>query len=119
MFSSPVACPIGAAACPLLVAANLACYRPAAYIRGRPIMRGREAPPAGEVAERLNAPHSKCGIRATVSGVRIPPSPPLRSQSRFHSKHLRRKTAEVSTFPPHILSWIGLDQVGCCWTMDQ
>jgi hypothetical protein len=30
----------------------------------------------GEVAERLNAPHSKCGIRVTVSGVRIPPSPP-------------------------------------------
>jgi hypothetical protein len=24
----------------------------------------------------LKAPHSKCGIRATVSGVRIPPSPP-------------------------------------------
>ena len=24
----------------------------------------------------MNAPHSKCGIRATVSGVRIPPSPP-------------------------------------------
>src|ERR1043165_1729619 len=32
--------------------------------------------PDGEVAEWLNAPHSKCGIRATVSGVRIPPSPP-------------------------------------------
>src|ERR1700741_2756580 len=32
--------------------------------------------PRGEVAEWLNAPHSKCGIRATVSGVRIPPSPP-------------------------------------------
>ena len=31
----------------------------------------------GEVAEWLNAPHSKCGIRATVSGVRIPPSPPI------------------------------------------
>src|SRR3546814_8773754 len=31
----------------------------------------------GEVAEWLKAPHSKCGIRATVSGVRIPPSPPL------------------------------------------
>ena len=30
----------------------------------------------GEVAEWLNAPHSKCGIRATVSGVQIPPSPP-------------------------------------------
>ena len=28
------------------------------------------------MAEWLNAPHSKCGIRATVSGVRIPPSPP-------------------------------------------
>ena len=34
--------------------------------------------PDGEVAEWLNAPHSKCGIRATVSGVRIPPSPPAR-----------------------------------------
>ena len=30
----------------------------------------------GEVAEWLKAPHSKCGIRATVSGVQIPPSPP-------------------------------------------
>jgi hypothetical protein len=28
------------------------------------------------VAEWLKAPHSKCGIRVTVSGVRIPPSPP-------------------------------------------
>ena len=33
--------------------------------------------PDGEVAEWSIAPHSKCGIRATVSGVRIPPSPPL------------------------------------------
>src|ERR1700744_1589698 len=33
-------------------------------------------PGSGEVAEWLNAPHSKCAIRATVSGVRIPPSPP-------------------------------------------
>jgi hypothetical protein len=32
---------------------------------------------AGEVAERLKAPHSKCGIGASLSGVRIPPSPPL------------------------------------------
>ena len=31
----------------------------------------------GEVAEWSNAPHSKCGMRATVSGVRIPPSPPF------------------------------------------
>jgi hypothetical protein len=31
----------------------------------------------GEVAEWSNAPHSKCGILARVSGVRIPPSPPF------------------------------------------
>ena len=30
----------------------------------------------GEVAEWLNAPHSKCGMGASPSGVRIPPSPP-------------------------------------------
>src|SRR6516225_11578606 len=35
----------------------------------------------GEVAEWLNAPHSKCGIRVTVSGVRIPPSPPVKLKS--------------------------------------
>jgi hypothetical protein len=28
------------------------------------------------VAEWLKAPHSKCGILARVSRVRIPPSPP-------------------------------------------
>ena len=37
----------------------------------RPSQRG-----PGEVAEWLIAPHSKCGILARVSGVRIPPSPP-------------------------------------------
>lgn len=31
----------------------------------------------GEVAEWLNAPHSKCGMGATPSGVQIPPSPPF------------------------------------------
>ena len=30
----------------------------------------------GEVAEWSIAPHSKCGVRASVPGVRIPPSPP-------------------------------------------
>ncbi len=30
----------------------------------------------GEVAEWSNAPHSKCGMGATSSGVQIPPSPP-------------------------------------------
>jgi hypothetical protein len=34
-------------------------------------------PRCGEVAEWLNAPHSKCGMGATPSGVQIPPSPPL------------------------------------------
>ncbi len=32
--------------------------------------------PIGEVTERLNVPVSKTGIRASVSWVRIPPSPP-------------------------------------------
>ena len=47
----------------------------------------------GEVAEWLKAPHSKCGVRATVSGVRIPPSPPeplfvvLHSHSPQATKH--------------------------------
>ncbi len=31
----------------------------------------------GEVAEWSIAPHSKCGVRVTVPGVRIPPSPPF------------------------------------------
>nr|CBI79790.1 hypothetical protein BAR15_180013 [Bartonella sp. AR 15-3] len=30
----------------------------------------------GEMAEWLKAPHSKCGIGATLSGVQIPLSPP-------------------------------------------
>src|SRR4051794_2804520 len=59
---------------------------PAALVSAAPLYydcarcpRGCESPfaaPDGEVAEWLNAPHSKCGIRASVSGVRIPPSPP-------------------------------------------
>lgn len=44
----------------------------------------------GEVAEWLKAPHSKCGIRATVSGVRIPPSPPSsRSRQARFAQRLR------------------------------
>ena len=34
-------------------------------------------PVCGEVAEWSIAPHSKCGVRVTVPGVRIPPSPPF------------------------------------------
>jgi hypothetical protein len=45
----------------------------------------------GEVAEWSIAPHSKCGIRVTVSGVRIPPSPLLRRllQYRVFDAHER------------------------------
>src|SRR5262249_3797140 len=62
----------------------------------------------GEVAEWLNAPHSKCGIRATVSGVRIPPSPPratfalLRQSSRTFIKSLAQR-AKL-----HIIQFVGL-----------
>ncbi len=44
-----------------------------------PILGAR---PSGEVAEWSNAPHSKCGIPARVSWVRIPPSPPEPSHTR-------------------------------------
>ena len=37
----------------------------------------RETSGRGEVAEWLNVPDSKSGVRANVPGVRIPPSPPL------------------------------------------
>ena len=43
--------------------------------------RALARPRYGEVAEWLKAPHSKCGILARVSGVRIPPSPPDRRPS--------------------------------------
>ena len=44
--------------------------------RTPPDHRGQPRFAPGEVAEWLNAPHSKCGIGASLSGVRIPPSPP-------------------------------------------
>ena len=51
----------------------------------------------GEVAERLKAPHSKCGIRVTVSGVRIPPSPPLPSSLLFAVVYRRPKGQILSS----------------------
>ena len=39
--------------------------------RGKSSSRDRK----GEVPEWSIGPHSKCGVRATVPGVRIPPSP--------------------------------------------
>jgi hypothetical protein len=42
-----------------------------------PLTSPASAPAHGEVAEWSIAPHSKCGVRASVPGVRIPPSPPF------------------------------------------
>lgn len=53
----------------------------------------------GQVAEWLNAPHSKCGIPARVSGVQIPPCPPF-----FSAKILNSLTFEPRIrFPPRLL----------------
>jgi hypothetical protein len=49
---------------------------------------------SGEVAEWSNAPHSKCGMGGSPSGVRIPPSPP------FFSILLMR----ISDLPFHVRS---------------
>ena len=44
----------------------------------------------GDVPERLNGPHSKCGIPSRVSEVRILPSPQIET-SRFERVDARRK----------------------------
>jgi hypothetical protein len=72
---------------PVLAATPLARHSTTSRISGVNWPCNREGPPLssaragigvrGEVAERLNAPHSKCGMGASPSGVRIPPSPPL------------------------------------------
>lgn len=51
------------------------CLRAAKWLC-KPPHKSNMQPRRGEVAEWLKAPHSKCGIRATVSGVRILSSPP-------------------------------------------
>src|SRR5258706_2815825 len=63
----------------------------------RPTEGGRPPQLApGEVAEWSNAPHSKCGIGASLSGVRIPPSPPfLRNSSpQYPIVRIYRKATE-------------------------
>ncbi len=45
----------------------------------------------GEVAEWSIASHSKCEVRASVPGVRIPPSPPI-IIGPFQRKHCTIKT---------------------------
>jgi hypothetical protein len=47
--------------------------------------------PCGEVAEWSIAPHSKCGVRASVPGVRIPPSPPVPSRQNFSARLAKLK----------------------------
>ena len=60
----------------------------------------RRTTPRGEVAEWLNAPHSKCGILARVSGVRIPPSPPLPlASSLIRVKRLFRLGNDLPQLP--------------------
>lgn len=49
----------------------------------------------GEVAEWSIAPHSKCGVRASVPGVRIPPSPPLPSSEASPSARCGRRKRNV------------------------
>src|SRR6266436_6443472 len=65
----------------------------------------------GEVAEWLNAPHSKCGIGASLSGVRIPPSPPKPAPERDvlpDSLHRWPAPAAVDSYDPdHRASDVG------------
>ena len=55
------------------------------------------------MAEWLKAPHSKCGILARVSGVRIPPSPPRRRRPKGGA--LRRDEAPWSA-PARDARWL-------------
>jgi hypothetical protein len=51
------------------------------------------------VAEWLKAPHSKCGILARVSRVRIPPSPPGPAKNISHSNPLLARAISAHKFP--------------------
>ena len=55
----------------------------------------------GEVAEWSIAPHSKCGVRASVPGVRIPPSPPV--NSLILNDHTPRGGSRIS--PRGVRGW--------------
>lgn len=58
----------------------------------------RAAP--GEVAEWSNAPHSKCGIGASLSGVRIPPSPPYSVISAYKSARYKSDDLSAHIYQP-------------------
>src|SRR3981081_551226 len=51
----------------------------------------------GEVAEWSNALHSKCGIGASLSGVRIPPSPPAIVKILIKRTFLRSRVRSAHT----------------------
>ena len=56
------------------------------------------------MAEWSIAPHSKCGIRATVSGVRIPPSPPILHEKWLVLRGFRKNKPISSHIPSLILN---------------
>jgi hypothetical protein len=55
------------------------------------------------VAERLKAPHSKCGIGASLSGVRIPPSPPTASVAIIHQRSQQSNIPEIRAFSANFI----------------
>ena len=70
--------------------------------------RNRSVMAPGEVAEWSNAPHSKCGIGASLSGVRIPPSPPV-FKSYPPLSHREKSLKNGNS------NWAGADGNGRCW----
>src|SRR5262249_20654048 len=54
----------------------------------------------GEVAERLIALVLKTSRRASASGVRIPPSPPVRRPTQLESYRMRQKKKAGDASPP-------------------
>ena len=55
--------------------------------------------------ERLNGPHSKCGILARVSGVQIPLSPP--TKNLMNKQLLKRLSLRLK------IAWFILSVLGC------
>jgi hypothetical protein len=115
-----------------------ACHTPHALLRA--MIRYAISPPVdqtapaassrGEVAEWLNAPHSKCGVGATPPGVRIPPSPPFTSdlvvffdlsgclppcwppcELRFHLRDVR-ESSQARVYRAPLSAVAGKDLVG-------
>ena len=76
-------------------------------IARRPLRRDlkRLAVGPGEVAEWSIAPHSKCGVRASVPGVRIPPSPPICHVNANHINELINSPRVGPTMGPILDGW--------------